>query len=347
MSSTQKNNTVKTMKPLLFRGFIAFVCYFLAYMAFYNQVAVGTFYPYDSVAEMLFNLVLNFTPMLLLLVFDTLIVFKLVRISNVTLKIIIDFLFTLVAVVCVNLFYLLIFKGLTFGHLDWAGTIFNNFVMFLAVEAFYYVRRFLDQQRVMESQRQEVEKKRQEVLKYQYDALKAQVNPHFLFNSLSILTSLIDIDKTKAQDYVTWLSQVYRYIMSKQDVELSSLTEELDFIQSYSSILGMRYHEKFNIHITGEEHVRDQMLVPFTLQILVENITKHNVISSKQPMTVELCINSDGIVISNPIRLRTSVSASHFGLRYLTTLYSTYGLAFRTENDGETFSAYIPYIKKP
>jgi len=346
MNTIIDKDSLKRFKPFFFRGFIAFVLFYLAFQAFYNQLVFGKFYPYDELWEMLVAVVLNFFPMLILLMANSLFVFRIVRIRNIQIKIVVDFICSIIIVVCFNLCFLLIFHGLTIGKLNWTGTIFCNFVIFLMVETLFYVDRFMRQQQEMEKQRQEVEKKRQEVLKYQYDALKAQVNPHFLFNSLNILTALVDIDVRRAKDFVAWLSQVYRYILSKQNVELARLNEEMEFIRSYTSILAMRYHEKFRIDIQGEEYIGEQKLIPYTLQILVENITKHNVISARQPMTVRMTISKDGIEISNHICLRNSESVSHFGLRYLTTLYSAHGVEFHTENDGTTFTAYIPFIKQ-
>ncbi len=181
------------------------------------------------------------------------------------------------------------------------------------------------------------------ILHYKYDALKSQINPHFLFNALNQLHSLVNINPMKSQVFIRELARMYRYIMAKHECATVEVAEEFLFLESYISVLKMRYNDKFNVVISGTPP-EGKFIIPFSLQLLIENVTKHNVISTAYPIVVAIIISENGIEITNPIRPRTSESVSKIGLRYLTELYSARNGDFRIVNDGKTFTAYVPYI---
>lgn len=328
---------IKLNQNTLLCGFIGFIVYYIAFQAFYNDISEGTCYPYTDIHDALLNVSLNFTPIFIIFVTDVSIIFKLDRLRNIRWKLVIDFLLTNGAVTLVNFAFLAIMSGSQYCHINWAGTLFNNLILFFAIETVYYVIHF-------QNKTIEVEKQKQTVLRYQYNALKAQISPHFLFNSLSILSALVSRDIEKAREFIKWLSEVYRYIMAKQDMELVTLDEELSFMSSYVKILTLRYDDKFSVTVEGEENISHQHVPPYSLQLLIENITKHNTISSRLPMEVHIAIACDGIRISNPIHYRYSESPAHLGLHYLASIYKSYGIDFHTENNGKTFTVFMPYI---
>ncbi len=322
--------------PLL-AGFLAFVAYYIVFQAFYNKISLGRFYSYSDFNELIFYGTLNFIPIFIIFVADVAIVFKLNRLKDIRWKIPLDFVLTNCAVVLTNLAYLLLLSIPIDGSLNWAGTIFNNFILFFVIESACYVIRY--QRKSKEAEMQE-----QVALRYRYNALKAQISPHFLFNSLNILSALSEIDGRKEKEFIRWLAHVYHYILAKQDAELSSVDEELAFMDSYASILALRFKDKFSLTVEGRGSVSHKKLPPYTLQLLIENITKHNTISSRLPMEVCVVIGHDGVSVSNPIHPRVSESASHLGLRYLSELYTSFGLQFQTINDGSRFTAFAPFI---
>lgn len=131
--------------------------------------------------------------------------------------------------------------------------------------------------------------------------------------------------------------------MAKHGCATVEVTEEFLFLESYISLLKMRYNDKFDVIISGTPP-EGKFIIPFSLQLLIENVTKHNVISTASPMVVSIIISENRIEITNPLRPRTSESVSTIGLRYLTELYSARNGDFRIVNDGKTFTAYVPYI---
>ena len=142
-----------------------------------------------------------------------------------------------------------------------------------------------------------------ENMRTRYEALKNQVDPHFLFNSLNTLNALIKIDADKAQQYVQQLSSVFRYTL--QNDEIISLEEELKFTQAYCHLMQIRYGDclRFEYHIDPRFYT--YKIIPLSLQILVENAIKHNVVTVKNPLTISFVSDDKGSIrISNPIQLK-------------------------------------------
>jgi len=313
---------------------IVIVIYYIAFQLFYNMVAFKTPYPYVSLKWAVYGVTLNFIPVLTIFLLNAAIVFKLVRITNIKKKILVDAVTSYAVSILFNVVFLMLNKG---HYVDWAGTLFNNTLTLLLLEVYYYVTRYLHTQEQLSQQRQVA-------LQYQYDALKAQVNPHFLFNSLSILYALVQQDQKLSLQFIDALSQMYRYIMKQQGKETVPLSEEMEFLDNYVSVLKMRYVNQFEVDIEGREHIGTKRVVPYTVQLLLENVTKHNVISSRQPMRVSIVIGEDQLTMTNPIRPRNTSSSTGIGLRYLTELYQLHNKEFTTTNDGQSFTVQVQYL---
>lgn len=221
--------------------------------------------------------------------------------------------------------------------IDWAAVLMNSTLILLVTEILYYVYNY-------KKTLTEAEENRRLALQYRYDVLKAQINPHFLFNSLNILYSLTGSDPERSREFILSLSKMYRCVMSRQDKQLTSLMEEIDFLKAYVSVLEMRYYEQLRIEITGEENASGHSVVPSTLQLLVENAVKHNVVSTREPMTVTICIGTEGICVSNPIRFREPESRTGIGLNYIRRQYALYGKSVSVTNSGDVFTVEVPFL---
>ena len=142
----------------------------------------------------------------------------------------------------------------------------------------------------------------------QFEALKNQVSPHFLFNSLSILSSLVHIDPYLSEKFIDQLSKAYRYILDQKDNETVSLTTELDFLKSYAFLLKIRFEEKFDVKISVPDQAAEKYhIAPLTLQLLIENCVKHNRMSQKEPLVVAISIEGEYLVVSNRVRPRNEI----------------------------------------
>jgi two-component system, LytTR family, sensor kinase len=163
-----------------------------------------------------------------------------------------------------------------------------------------------------------VQKLREEKLIFQYETLKSQVNPHFLFNSLNTLLSLVRSEPELSEKFVQKLSSIYRYILENREKELVPLSAELNFVNDYFYLQKIRDDEK--IELKTELNIsRDALIVPVSLQLLVENALKHNTSTRKQPL--EIVIHNEGIdklVVRNNLQLKTQLAdSSKIGLKNL------------------------------
>ena len=161
-----------------------------------------------------------------------------------------------------------------------------------------------------------------ENLMTRYDVLKNQMNPHFLFNSLNTLQSLIDIDKEKAKDYVQELSKVLRY--SLQNQEVVTLEEEIRLANSFCNLMEIRYGENLKINFDINETLLNDEIIPLSLQVLIENAIKHNVISDKRPLVINISSDLDSrkLIICNKIQPKIDKSSGNgIGLANLSERY--------------------------
>lgn len=145
----------------------------------------------------------------------------------------------------------------------------------------------------------------------QLETLKNQVNPHFLFNSLNTLATIIPEDPDRAVTFVEKLSKVYRYILEIRKRELITLAEELECITAYGFLLEMRFGENLRVHIDIPAERMQDHIVPLSLQILMENAIKHNVVSASKPLRIHISLNKEGdVMVSNNLQKKQLVKDS-------------------------------------
>ena len=143
-----------------------------------------------------------------------------------------------------------------------------------------------------------------------FDALKNQLDPHFLFNSLNVLTSLIEENPVNAQKFTTSLSKVYRYVLEQKDKELVSVDEELEFAKTYMSLLKMRFEESIIFEMPERASNPESKVVPLSLQLLLENAVKHNTVTSSNPLHIKIYEERTYLVVENNLQLKQIVNKS-------------------------------------
>lgn len=170
----------------------------------------------------------------------------------------------------------------------------------------------------------EAERFKKQSAEAQFDALRKQVNPHFLFNSFNVLSSLIYQDQETASKFVDQLSKVYRYLLKNQDNKLVKLEEELNFLEAYIYLMKIRFRDNLIIENSITPESRSQYIAPSALQLLIENAIKHNEVSRKSPLAIRLYNNQMGhIVIENNIQLKEQQEeSSNVGLNNIVNRYS-------------------------
>ncbi|SDK64716.1 Histidine kinase [Pedobacter sp. ok626] len=165
-------------------------------------------------------------------------------------------------------------------------------------------------------------KLKQSVTQAQLDALKAQIDPHFLFNNFSTLTALIEEDKDIAVKFLQQLSSVYRYLLSNRSQSVIALKEELSFIRSYFFLYEIRYGDRIALLIDIPNEMLGSGIAPITLQLLIENAIKHNVISVSEPLHIRIYGLKDHLFVENNINLKTHVElSSKMGLKNIEERY--------------------------
>ena len=159
-------------------------------------------------------------------------------------------------------------------------------------------------------------------LEAQFDALKEQIKPHFLFNTFSTLQSLIEENAEVAVSYVQELAAVYRYVLQTRDVSLIPIEQELHYLEAYFFLVSKRFGKNISLSITVPDELKSYLVPPLSMQLLIENAVKHNVISTKRPLKIEVFHESGFLVIRNNLQTKTTLPEStRVGLKNLISRY--------------------------
>jgi two-component system, LytTR family, sensor kinase len=162
----------------------------------------------------------------------------------------------------------------------------------------------------------EAEKLQKEFAQVRLQALKSQVNPHFLFNSLSVLSELVQQDPVLSEQFIIHLSKAYRYILDQKDASLVTLQEELDFLDAYFFLMQIRFGNKIKLSKQINTNAAVWELPPLTLQLLVENAVKHNKMSASDPLLIQVAAQDGVLQVTNRILKREqSESSTGIGLQ--------------------------------
>jgi hypothetical protein len=197
----------------------------------------------------------------------------------------------------------------------WAIYIMLPTAMNLGFFTIYFIQRWKDS--IIYAERLEREKSQ-----VQFDNLRNQLNPHFLFNALTSLNSLIFENQQLASEFVHQLSKVYRYVLQNKDKNFVLLATELDFISHYVKLLETRFEGALEIKFNIGEEAKEKAIVPVSLQILIENGIKHNVVDQGKKLLIEVVVIGDYLVVSNNLQLKKNVQSSNKqGLENLKSLY--------------------------
>lgn len=203
--------------------------------------------------------------------------------------------------------------------------IFKSFyILFIGLLCLYLqfsLDRLIKKQIDANSQLLELQK---ENLQSQFQMLKQQVNPHFLFNSLNVLTSLIKLDPDMAEKFTEQLSKVYRYVLENKEKDLVPVKTEMEFLRAYIFLLDIRFNGKVIIEIEFDESREDRFLLPLSLQLLIENAIKHNTFSKKSPLYVRLFIDDEEFlnVVNNLQSRETHFASTGIGLKNIMNRYT-------------------------
>ncbi|MCG8378085.1 MAG: histidine kinase [Proteobacteria bacterium] len=185
-----------------------------------------------------------------------------------------------------------------------------------------------------------------ELLQSKYQNLKNQINPHFLFNSFSVLQNLIEREPEKASTFLEKLSTMYRYILEKREEAMSSLEKELEVLKVYLYLLKTRHEDSLMVNVDIKEEFQHSFVPTLSLQMLIENAVKHNRFSKDEPLVIDLFVEDDYLVVKNRLKRKGSIAQStKIGLENIRNRYSlqTEKTVIVTEDD-QFFTVKLPVL---
>lgn len=228
------------------------------------------------------------------------------------------------------------------GRMGWA-LLFHVLIVVLVISVYEGIRTFERWERKL----RETEQLKKANLQSQLEGLKSQINPHFLFNSLNTLSSLIEENARQAEQFVEEIASVYRYLLRANETQMATLGSELDFAQSYFHLLRTRYGANIHLEQAVDAYYNDHLIPPLTLQLLLENAVKHNVVLPEQPLCIRVETKTDGMLVvrNNLQRKSTRVVSNQVGLATIATQYRLLGGGeVQVEDDNRFFAVTLPLL---
>ncbi|AZA93809.1 Probable sensor-like histidine kinase YehU [Chryseobacterium nakagawai] len=320
-------------------AFVLIVTTLLVFFYFMFQILTGKERSFSDF------FIINLLPFVLIAWMDFLIInniYKYLKIRNIYLHVALDLfissLFSVFVIFLVNLSLLGESALKSSPEIIKSGIfiILWNSIVVLLIEIFFYNQQHLDAENkitIMEKEK----------IQYQYDTLKAQINPHFLFNSLNVLSSLAYQDAEKANLFAKKMSGVYRYLLLTNERPLVTLQEELAFLDSYIFLEQIRFGDNLRVEVVNKNEL-NRKVIPVSLQLLVENAIKHNITTYNNPLMIRIEIAEEGITVSNNLQLRTTADCGGIGLKNLQKQYALYNKTIEVIRTDTEFTVKLSFL---
>lgn len=296
---------------------------------------------------MLYGFTLYFANAIVFMYLDK--VFKADRFTpkRIVLGFLASFLISIVVIFLLRIFEDVVVEGVTVStflskeHLsNYLVAIILTFVVTLAFHAFYFYKAYA-----------ESKVKEQKIIagtaSAQFESLKNQIDPHFLFNSLNVLSSLIEENPENAQRFTTSLSKIYRYVLEQKDKELVSVSEEVAFAKTYMNLLKMRFENSITYDVPVDFD-SEAKVVPLSLQLLLENTIKHNIVSEQKPLHIKIYIENNYLIVENNFQKKEVLQDRRgVGLQNIVNRYALISeRKMLIEQNEDYFKVKIPILTK-
>ena len=216
-------------------------------------------------------------------------------------------------------------------------------IMLCAMFYFLHLYREKTRQRIETIEARNMELERERAMQ-KFHLLKNQMNPHFLFNALTSLSSLAYEDADLTSRFAKELSAMYRYLLKTGERQTVTLREELGFVRSYIYLEEIRSNGVLDARIEAGEEVMERQVIPGSIQMLVENALRHNINSPEQPLCVRIVADACNVTVTNNLQLRRNTQGNGIGLSNLQLQYNLVKLDMAINNDGKSFSVRLSYI---
>ncbi|WP_407403938.1 histidine kinase [Chryseobacterium sp.] len=227
---------------------------------------------------------------------------------------------------------------------------FSNWFMInfaLLISAFLHAKSFMVE--LKKSTKQEVVEQKiiAKSANAQFESLKNQLDPHFLFNSLNVLSALIDENPVQAQKFTASMSKVYRYVLEQKDKELVTVEEEIEFAKTYCDLLKTRFEDSVDFVFEIDERDYKRYVVPLSLQLILENCIKHNFATSARPLHIKIFTQKEMLIVENNLQVREQFQESTgIGLSNIAQRFSLLSeRAISIEKSEDTFAIKLPILE--
>jgi len=247
---------------------------------------------------------------------------------------------------CKVVHYVIILKSMSLSNFiaqeSWKNYVFT-IIYSLAFTFFFMMIGFM---KALQQEKINSQKMIAQTATAKFEVLKNQLDPHFLFNSLNVLTSLIEENPKAAQKFTTSLSKVYRYVLEQKAKKLVTIEEEIRFAKIYMSLIQMRFENSVFLEVSDNIQNLEAKIVPLSLQLLLENTIKHNIISAEKPLKINIYQKSDFLYVTNNLQPKNIIKTeSGVGLSNIIERYKILTKKeFSTEKKADEFIAKLPII---
>ncbi len=252
--------------------------------------------------------------------------------------------YIIVDIIIINLLWFHYTQSITYGEIiDSKMFIWTSLIEFFIGTSIFLIILSAKFAKSLTQYYSEMEKNKEALSKYRYATLKNQINPHFLFNSLNVLSGIMYKDTEKADEFISKLANIYRYVLDIQEAEVISLSKEINFAKDYLYLQSIRLGNNLSYSIEVNEN---KMIIPMALQILIENAIKHNSISDKKELKITISNDNKYVVISNNRNPKQEATIGHeIGIKNIKERYKF--LTDREIKIVETpakFKVYLPLL---
>jgi hypothetical protein len=329
-------------------GLIIFVIVILVNLAYGEKLAFNDKLGYLFLYTLLYSLSLGVANQYVFYVLDKVFTKDRFSLKRIVIGFFSSFFVSLFVIFLLRVFEDIIVEGKSFEQY-WAKENISNYIFaiamtFIVVLSFYtfYIYKAYQENKVKE------QKIIAGTANAKFESLKNQIDPHFLFNSLNVLSSLIEENPDNAQKFTTSLSKIYRYVLEQKDKELVTVAEELAFAKTYMNLLKMRFENSITFELPTDFDNLEAKVVPLSLQLLLENTIKHNVVSENKPLHIKIEIKDNFLVVENNLQKKEVLQDRRgVGLQNIISRYAI--LSERKvliDENKESFAVYLPILTK-
>lgn len=342
------NKLLKELPRAIIISFMVFLVLLLIRYMSGGEVAFNDYLKMSFLYTMLYGLMLYYANAFVFMALDHF--FKLERFTPRRLLIgfVSSFLISIFIVFLLRVFQVVIVEGSSYDKFietetpsNYLVSVIITLVVTLAMHSFYFYKAY-----------NENKVKEQKIIagtaNAKFESLKNQIDPHFLFNSLNVLSSLIEENPDNAQRFTTSLSKIYRYVLEQKDKELVTVQEELAFAKTYMNLLKMRFENSISFELPENYDNPEAKVVPLSLQLLLENTIKHNIVSEQKPLHIKIFVKDNYLVVQNDLQKKEVLQDRRgVGLQNIVSRYAILTQRKVLINQSEKeFAVHLPILTK-